>query len=300
MSTPSLTLEQEPTVSVGMPAYNSAAWIGAAIESILGQSWRNLELIISDNASTDATFAICERYAQQDARVRLYRNTENIGANRNYMAVLQLARAPYFKWASSNDLCAPTFIEKCVLALEADPQAVLALPKTALFQSDASDAQPYDHDVLLTAAAGSERLIEMSRTIRLNNVFNAVIRTRQLRGAAPLGNYLGSDFPLMAELALMGKFLLVPEQLFFRRMSPEAATKLKSAREVDQHIEPRAARPLKWQRWRFYLALLRAVARQRPITRDSFAAFRYVMKRIRWARNHLARDMLQAWSREGW
>jgi glycosyltransferase involved in cell wall biosynthesis len=93
-----------PTVTVGMPAYNAAPWIGASIESILGQSFRDFELVISDNASTDATFAICQRYASADARVRVIANPHNIGANRNYVAVLRASRGRYFKWASSNDL----------------------------------------------------------------------------------------------------------------------------------------------------------------------------------------------------
>ena len=136
-----------PTVTVGMPAYNAARWIGAAIESILGQSFRDFELIISDNASTDDTLAICQRYASADARIRVVANPQNIGANRNYFAVLRAARGRYFKWASSNDLCAPTFIEKCIAALEREPSAVLAAPRTWLFQESPADATPYERDV---------------------------------------------------------------------------------------------------------------------------------------------------------
>ena len=67
-----------PTVSVGMPAYNSAAWIESAIESILAQSFRDFELIISDNASTDATLALCEKYASVDSRIRLLRQPQAV------------------------------------------------------------------------------------------------------------------------------------------------------------------------------------------------------------------------------
>lgn len=301
MSTlPNAPAGRSPAVSVGMPVYNSATWVGAAVESMLAQTRSDLELIISDNASTDATFAICERYAREDGRVRLYRNERNLGANRNYLTVLRRARAPYFKWASSNDVCAPTFIEKCVAALEGDGRAVLACSKAALFESDVADALPYDRDLLLTADLGSKRLAALLTAIGLNNAFNGVVRTEALLAAAPLGNFQRADIALMAELALAGKFLLVPEHLFFRRMSADAATKLKSAREVDQHIEPKRARPLRWQNWLFYLALLRVAARQRPFTADSMTALLHVMKRMRWSRNHLARDVFQAWSRGSW
>jgi glycosyltransferase involved in cell wall biosynthesis len=283
-----------------MPVYNSATWVGAAVESMLAQTCSDFELIISDNASTDATFTICERYAREDRRVRLYRNERNLGANRNYMTVLRLARAPYFKWASSNDLCAPTFIEKCVAALEGDRRAVLACSKAALFESDVAGARPYGRDLLLTADLGSERLAALFSVIGLNNAFNGVVRTEALLAAAPLGNFQRADVALMAELALAGKFLVVGEQLFFRRMSVDSTTNLKSAREVDQHIEPKLARPLRWQNWLFYLALLRATARQRPFTADSMSALLHVVKRMRWSRKHLARDVFQAWSRGSW
>jgi glycosyltransferase involved in cell wall biosynthesis len=289
-----------PAVSIGMPAYNSEAWIASAIESMLNQSFGDFELIISDNASTDATYSLCERYARVDARVRLYRNPQNVGANRNYLAVLKRARAPYFKWASSNDVCAPTFIEKCVRALERDASAVLAFARTALFESDISHAQLYERDLELMADAGSERYIELCQTMGLNNSFNAVIRLDALRSAGPLGNFQGADIVLMAELAMMGKFLVIPEVLFFRRMSREAATKLKAAREVDQHIEPDIRRPLKWQYWRFYFALLRAYARQQSLTLDSLRTFFYILKQLRWSSHVLASDVRHALTRTRW
>ena len=99
-----------PKVSVGMPAYNSARWIDSSIRSILEQSFTDLELIISDNASTDGTYELCMQFAKQDPRIRVLRNERNVGANRNYLAVLSAARGEYFKWAASSDLCAPTFI----------------------------------------------------------------------------------------------------------------------------------------------------------------------------------------------
>src|SRR6185437_4807583 len=91
---------------------------------------------ISDNASTDATEQIARMSAQQDSRIQYHRNAQNIGVFRNYNKVFQLAKTPYFKWASANDLCGPTFIEECLLALEGNPAAVLAYPGTIAFTDD--------------------------------------------------------------------------------------------------------------------------------------------------------------------
>jgi glycosyltransferase involved in cell wall biosynthesis len=291
---------RRPAVSVGMPVYNAERWVDAAIRSILDQSFSDLELIISDNASTDATFSICERHAQADSRVHLYRNPENVGANRNYVAVLNHARAPYFKWASSNDICAPRFIEQCVLALESCPDAVLACSRAALFEEDVASAAPYDRDVELMADAPGARYIQLFSTMGLNNAFNGVIRRSALSSTMPMGNFQRADIVLMAELALMGKFVLVPEFLFFRRISHEAATKLKSAREVDQHIEPHVRRPLKWQNWRFNVALLRTYLRRQSLTRDSLRTFWYVLSQLRWSRRWLLRDVQEALARTHW
>lgn len=278
-----------PAVSIGMPAYNSSHWIAAAIESLLGQTFRDFELIISDNASSDSTFDICRHYARADARIRLLRNPRNIGANRNYLAVLAAARGTYFKWASSNDVCDPAFIESSVRLLETDPSAVLACPRASLFQVDVSDAQPYPADFALTADSPADRLAMLLDRIRLNNAFNGVMRTEALRRAAPMGSFQRADIALMAELAMMGRFLQVERHLFFRRMSEDAATRLKTARQVDEHLVPDARAPLRMQNWLYYLALLRAAGRQKQL-----ASLWLVLKRMRWARAALVHDVSDA------
>jgi glycosyltransferase involved in cell wall biosynthesis len=282
-----------------MPAYNSAQWIADAVASILGQTFQDFELIISDNASTDDTFAICEELARADPRVRLLRNARNLGANRNYMAVLRAATGTYFKWASSNDFCAPTFIEKCVAALERDPAAVLACPRSSLFEESIESAQPYDRDVECISPQPATRFIEVLHKLALNNAFNGVIRCDALRGVAPLASHMGADIALMAELALKGKFLLIDERLFYRRMTAMSATKLKSARDVDQHLAPHTRKPLQWQYWRFHASLLRA-AMSAPVGKDWFDAVGFALRAMLWSRHDLVGDIRKAMQRTAW
>ena len=73
----------QPVVSVGLPVYNGESFLEQTIESVLGQTFTDLELIISDNASTDDTEKICRRFAERDSRIRYYRNPDNLGAARN-------------------------------------------------------------------------------------------------------------------------------------------------------------------------------------------------------------------------
>src|ERR1700737_2789384 len=92
-----------PRVSIGLPVYNGERYLRFAIDSLLEQDYINFELIISDNASTDATQAICQEFADKDPRVRYYRNQTNLGASGNYDRVFELARGDLFKWAAHDD-----------------------------------------------------------------------------------------------------------------------------------------------------------------------------------------------------
>lgn len=108
-------------VSVGMPTYNRPEFLAQAIESILNQTYRDLELLISDNASPNPEVrAICERYAAADPRVQYFRQGANVGAFNNFKAVYDIATAPFFMLGSDDDLWEPGFIERGVRALEID------------------------------------------------------------------------------------------------------------------------------------------------------------------------------------
>ena len=289
-----------PRVSLGMPAYNSAAWIASAIESLLSQTFQDLELIISDNASTDGTFDICERFARADPRVRLLRNDRNIGANLNYVTVLQAATGKYFKWASSSDLCSARFVETCVAALDSDPTAVLACPRTYIFENTVDMAVPYEHDIELISEDPAKRYIDLINTLALNNVFNGLIRRSSLQRASPHGVYMCADVVLMSELALMGKFLRIDEPMFFRRMSLETATAMKSRRDIDLHLVPTAQGPLRWQYWRYHFGLVRAIRFCRFPSRGWFRALGFGLMNAAWSRQALARDAWRSLRHMDW
>lgn len=283
---------EPPLVSIGMPIFNAERWLEESVESILSQSVSDLELIISDNASVDRSEEICRQYASQDRRVAYSRSPINMGANRNYMATLKRSRGRYFKWASSNDLCAPTFLERCIGALEGDPTAVLAHTKTGLFTVDVGNANAYEHDLCVVAPGPKERLAQLLRTIKLNNAINGVFLRSALTKLRPMGSFRAADVVMMAEVALAGNILLIPEQLFFRRYSPEAATGLQSSDDADRHIEPGATTQLRWQSWRFHLGLLSA-AIGRPFSDPGWAStMLYVIRWSFWSRQELASEII--------
>jgi glycosyltransferase involved in cell wall biosynthesis len=119
-------MNAHPKVSIGMPVYNGENFIVESLDALFAQTFTDFELIICDNASTDRTGEICREYAARDARIRYCRNETNIGASANYNLTFELARGDYFKWAAHDDICAPTYVERCVEALDRDPGVALA------------------------------------------------------------------------------------------------------------------------------------------------------------------------------
>ncbi len=101
-----------PKISIGMPVYNGELFICEALDSLLAQTFTDFELIISDNGSTDATEAICKKYAEKDQRILYFRQLENKGAISNFKFVLDEAVGEYFMWAAADDVWDHEWIDK--------------------------------------------------------------------------------------------------------------------------------------------------------------------------------------------
>ena len=201
-----------PTVSIGLPVYNGARYLRRSLDALLGQSFRDFELVISDNASTDATPQIIAEYAARDSRVRHVRASVNAGVEANFRRVLNESTAPYFMWASCDDWWAPTFVERVFAALEPDRHAVVAM----------SDVEREDEDgttldtVRFSGAMDPSRmtparlalLIAGGRPFHLfvYGLFRADVLRRTFTGFAPV---VAADRLLMCRMALTGRFVPV-------------------------------------------------------------------------------------------
>ena len=132
-----------PLLSIGLFVYNGERFIEKALDSILNQTFTDFEVIISDNASTDRTGDICRLYAQNDRRIRYYRNEKNMGAGWNVRRVCDLATGKYFEWAAADDMLEPGFLRACVETLEADPGYVVAHSKTRVVDENGKPVEDY-------------------------------------------------------------------------------------------------------------------------------------------------------------
>jgi glycosyltransferase involved in cell wall biosynthesis len=215
---------KKPKVSIGMPVYNGENFLHESLKSLLSQSFRDFELIISDNASTDDTESICRYYQAQDSRIKYSRNQENLGASRNYNKVFSLASGEYFKWAAHDDICHPDFLEKCVRVLDNDPSIVLAYTECNRIDENGEEIYkwvnlPQDFSSPFASQRAEEVITKNSWVL----IFG-LIRSEILSMTPLLGNFNMHDWILVFELALHGKFYKVPELLFSFRKHPSQFT----------------------------------------------------------------------------
>jgi glycosyltransferase involved in cell wall biosynthesis len=244
----SCTMSERPKVSVGMPLYNAALLVREAIDSLLAQTFRDFELIISDNGSTDETDSICRGYAARDSRIRYYRSAENRGAGWNFNHCFELARGEYFKWAAHDDVCAPKFLEQCVAALDdAGSQAVLAYPKSALIDGTGSVVGTHESGLDLRSRTPHVRVRDFVRRQNKANPIFGVIRSDVLHRTRGLGSFPSSDIVLLLELALFGQVLEVDEVLFQRRVhAGNSCAANQSVRDLAIWFDPQNAPKQMW------------------------------------------------------
>ncbi len=190
-------------MTVGMPIYNAQATIEAVLEALLNQTVRNFELIISDNASTDKTREICEKYAATDDRIRYVRQANNIGAEANFNFVLSQSAHKYFMWAAADDIRSLDFLEYNIAFLENNPEYV-ASTSPVRFEGREFDPKKMG-DRSLEDDFFAVRLIDFFRPWHANGAFYSVIRSSVIERCTLFERYLGADWAVVLYLAKQGK-----------------------------------------------------------------------------------------------
>ena len=229
-----------PRLSIGLPVYNGEKFLSQALDCLLVQTFRDFEIIISDNASTDRTPQICQSYARRDPRIRYMRNPRNLGAAPNWNRVFELSTAPLFKWAAHDDLHHETYLESCVQLLDDDPDVVLAHSNTGLIDEN-GELFPFDPEIgsyldprtgvqvkndsaeIGDRAGAVERFWQVLSRSRMATHIFGVVRRQNLNQTRLHANFYTADRALLAELALLGRFRSSPERLFLKRFHPNAS-----------------------------------------------------------------------------
>lgn len=212
-------MSNTPLVSLGLPIYNGERFLQQLLDSLLGQTYENFELIVSDNASTDATLDICDGYARRDGRIVVHRAPTNQGTAWNHRRVCDLARGSYFKWVGADDLADSRFLEVTLAALLRRPDAVGAYPLTVVIDDLGNEIERTTERLPLDSPDVVTRFAALLPAIpRTQCAFYSLFRTALMSKARAMGSFLAADRCLLAELALYGEYVRVEEFLMFRRI----------------------------------------------------------------------------------
>lgn len=203
-----------PLVSVGMPIFNESRYLREALEALVKQDYPNIELIISDNASTDATPEICREFAEKYDWIRYHRFEVNKGPAKNFNTVLENATGMYFMWAAGHDLWSSNYLSACVTLLESHPNAMIAYGCSNWIDDQ---GEPFGREYGWVDTRGINVLARYF-TILWGNMHPilGVIRTEALL-SSPIINTVGTDLIILSHLILMGDFVHAVDTSWSRR-----------------------------------------------------------------------------------
>ena len=207
--------DQVPLVTIGVPIYNEERFLDHALESLRQQDYENIQILISDNASTDSTGDIAARVASADDRIQYLRVEENTGAADNFQRVLDMAEGKYFMWAAGHDEWSKDLISDSVATLESNEGASIAFA-TSYWMDQSGDRDDRDTDYPDTRG---KNLFSRFFTVFWGNMHPilGVIRLENLRRTRNVQNFAGADLVLLSELILMGDFVHAPSAWWNRR-----------------------------------------------------------------------------------
>lgn len=209
---------ETPLVSIGLPVYNAERYLREALDSLLGQDYPNFEVIVSDNASTDATEHIYREYAQRDKRMVYSRVATNMGAVWNFNRVFELAGGKYFMWAAHDDLRDPRYVSACVSALESHPDAVLCATDVVFIDENGQKSdEPHSHYGHHPAGRTARDRLRLLAQSTMGLAFYGLGKKAALAQTRRSVLTWGFDVIVLFELCLRGPVLVVPEPLFFYR-----------------------------------------------------------------------------------
>jgi glycosyltransferase involved in cell wall biosynthesis len=265
-------------VSVGLPVRNGARTLEPAIKSVLAQDHEHLELVISDNASTDATEELCRDLANSDRRIVYHRHAENVGLLNNLVHVIGMSRGTFFRMLGDDDELAPRYVSRCLEPFADDRRLILV---TSQIRYTNSDGSSYTRSYLGRALRSDDRLerfkefLNLPEGMVLDPLYGLMRRTAV--AAIRRRNMFREDELFAAKLALLGPWGHVAEVLAYRYMDSAlprvalarrlgvpvwqayVATALQAS-ELLRVIRHSELTP--WQRWRARAAVARMYTRR--------------------------------------
>jgi len=226
----------KPKISIGLPAYNAEKLLESRIKSILNQTCKDFELIISNNASTDKTWEICKKFEKIDSRIKFFNQEKNMGPYWNFNFVLQKSQGDYFVWFAVDDEHDKTFLEKNLKELEENKDIVASISnveyfgnnidkiiKKSIFQNIKNKFKyRFDKKTKFDQVFPSSGTFEKRSTLYLrmdrSTAFYSLFRNAIIKKSMIITTFAGSDLAIILNVLKYGEIRIIDEILMKKNL----------------------------------------------------------------------------------
>lgn len=212
---------RDTLVSACLPVRNGEQTLETVIRAVLAQDHEHLELIISDNASTDGTEALCREWAAADKRIVYQRQDRDIGILGNFVHTMQAARGEFFRWIGDDDWIAPNYVSCCLEEFATDHRLLIVTTEILYTRPDGSTfVQPYPGSNRMRSNDPVLRVVEICSLLKgemLIDPLYGMMRRAQV-SQIKRRNMIREDQVFATRLALAGPWGHVPKTLAHRNL----------------------------------------------------------------------------------
>tara|TARA_R110002020_G_scaffold37886_24_gene114430 strand:- start:1324 stop:2214 length:891 start_codon:yes stop_codon:yes gene_type:complete len=217
-----------PLLTIGVPVYNGAKFIERALESLLAQTFKDFIILVSDNASTDATADMVRSMAEKDRRIRLVQQPENLGAATNFMSLAMRADTEFFMWAAADDFWSVNYIEASVSALKSHRNAGFASGGFASVNFGGEILRYTDSFDMLAGQSSLTRLFRYTllkeasgKANPIYSVFRTPLVQEIVNGATETFSEWGGDMALVAAALARAPYVQDRRATLFKQIGSE-------------------------------------------------------------------------------
>ena len=217
-------MNERPTLSIGLPVRNGEPYLGKTLACLAKQDFEDVEVLIADNGSTDATEDIARAAAAADGRIRYVRHDRDLGATANFNFVFTHTSGEYFAWLAADDEFDPRFYKRMIELLRNRPEAAAAMSRVRLIDSNSDPLEYADERNSADYPDPVRRFSKMASYSHYCQYSFAVARRQAMESTRLLLPFWTSDRLYCAELALVGPLVRDPEPMFFIRQHETRTT----------------------------------------------------------------------------
>lgn len=220
----------KPKITIGLAVYNGEDTIKRSLDSLLAQTYKNFELIISDNGSVDSTSKICSEYKQKDKRIKYIRHKNTSNMTSNFIFVSEQAKTDYFMWAADDDYWDPKYIEMNLEILESHPEIVASTSdmkwvgkNVKKYYSSPNDGHWKWKFVRPIIGTYDEKVKNILEFNWINNI-SSVFRTEILKKCIVKKRFVSWDYAVMLGIIKFGDLYVLEDVLMFKDTSGISST----------------------------------------------------------------------------